>query len=58
MPMNVIQLIRESGWDWLLCGVNTIVIPPDQIAADEFADAVIEVLAQSAAKLKSHTPAW
>jgi hypothetical protein len=56
--MNVIQLIRESGWDWLLCGVNTIVIPPDQIAADEFADAVIEVLAQSAAKLKSHTPAW
>lgn len=50
--MDVIQLIRESGWNWLLCGTNTIVVPPDQTAADEFADAVIEALAQSAAKLK------
>ncbi len=50
--MDVIQLIRESGWDWLLCGANTIIVPPDQTAADEFADVLIEALAQSATKLK------
>jgi len=48
----LLKFINDAGWDWKLAGTNAIIVPPDQIAADELVDSLTELLATNAAKLK------
>lgn len=50
--MDVIQLISQSGCDWLIAGTNTVIVSPDQTAADELADTLLDSLAKGASNLK------